>query len=63
MATALHVLLAARWTPPDAVVRKAGLEVNDHDQEYIPFLDGKALEVLDWLNLPCNPDAISGATA
>ncbi len=56
-------LLAARGIIPEAVVREASLEVNSRDRQHIFFLNGKVLEALDRLNLPRNPNAISGATA
>ncbi len=55
-------LLAARGIIPEAVVREASLEVNDHDRQHILFLNGKVLEALDRLNLPRNPNAVSGTT-
>ena len=56
-------LLAARGIITEAVVREACLEVSSNDRRHIGFLNGKVLEALDRLNLPRNPNAISGATA
>lgn len=56
-------LLGARGIIPEAVVRESCLEVSSHDRQHIGFLNGKALEALDRLNLSRNANAISRATA
>lgn len=49
------MLLQARGTLPTTVVRELQMELQESDKEYISFLNGKILDLLDQLQLPRNP--------
>jgi dihydrodipicolinate synthase/N-acetylneuraminate lyase len=51
------LLLQARGILPNAVVREAALRLSSNDEQYIRFLNGRILGLLDYLELPRNPAA------
>ena len=48
-------LLAARGVLKEVEVRRAGMRLGRHDEEYIEFLNGRVLGVLDQLGMARNP--------
>jgi dihydrodipicolinate synthase/N-acetylneuraminate lyase len=55
------LLLADRGVLENTTVRELRIGIGEKDLEYIRFLNGRVLELLDSLQLPRNPLAVSGS--